>query len=190
MIKHVKWMMNDPMILATFFSTLFFCIAHPQIHLYLMKGITSNFMAIQGIVFASGTLICNSCFHKWGDRLFKLFPYMCITETVVYSTVVPLIACGVIDQKIYFIIDMIMFATITRNMMCSSNRLRRMIYQNEEREKFDNSCPMASAAACILGGLIAMIPMPLWIAWIGVAFGTSIDNVFYAYVYYRVTRKK
>ena len=188
MVKHLKWMLKDLMIQATFASTLCFCIAHPQVHLMLMRGIDSKFMAMQGIVISLATICCNSAFNKWGDKIFKLFPYLCIVEVIAYGVVVPLIAFGFITPKVYYVLDMVAYACITRNMVCSGNRLRRLIYDRETREKYDNSAPIANASACVLGGAIAMLTFPVWLSWIFLFIGISVDNVFYFIIYKKTVK--
>ena len=188
MVKHLKWMCRDLMIQATFWSTLLFSISHPHTHKYLVSNINANMMAIQGVMTSVMIIISNSSFNKWGDKIFKYFQHMCIAEIIAYGFALTAVGFGYISPTLYILIDIFAYGCITRNMICSGNRLRRIIYKNEIRERYDNSAPIANSAACIIGGLLALIPFPDWLPWIVMICGISVDNVFYLIIYKRAVK--
>ena len=189
MIKHIKWMWNDLMIQACLWSTLLYSIGYPNIKLLVMRSIDPKYIAFEGIFISVSTIITSSCFNKWGDKIFKFMPVFLITESVLYCGLVPSILTGVVSVKAYFIIDIIAYSCIARNIICCGSRMRRILYKDEVREQFDNSLPIASAIASVIGGTVVMCcTIPLWLSWVIMGVGTSIDNVFLYVVYRRVKK--
>ena len=176
------------MIQATFWSTLAWCIAFPTIHLEIMREIDSRLFALNSIVIACGTIVSNSCFNKWGDKIFKQFILILLIESICFTTTGCLVLAGVFTAKMFFLVEMVTVATLTRCIVCSGKRLRRLIYEGEEREKYDINDPIAMSAATILGGVIALIGIPSWLAWVVMMIGVSIDNVFYVVIYKKATK--
>lgn len=92
----------------------------------------------------------------------------------------------------YYIIDMLIFSIVTRNIFCGGVKLKAIRYNSEEdREHFDNNNNSASAIATILGSIIAMIlnldfSVMLWLATIG----NTIDNIFYIFIFKSTQSKR
>ena len=189
MIKHIKWMWNDLMIQACLWTTFLYAIGHPQIKLTVMKHIDPKYIAFEGIFVAVSTIILNSCFNKWGDKIFKFMPVFLFTESILYICLTSTMIAEVVSIKTYFILDLMAYSCVTRNIICCGSRMRRILYKDEVRERFDNSLPIASAIATVAGGSIVMCcTIPLWLSWIIMGVGISIDNVFLYVVYRRVKK--
>ena len=183
----VKRILTEKMIMATLLATVFFSIAHPCVHKYLMMHIPEQYLAMETIIINIGVIVVNYLFDKKGDKLYKLYPWFLLFESILYTSLVVLLVCGVVDAKVYFIGDVFIRAIITRNIMCCANRLKRIVYEGESREKFDITTPVACAIACCIGSSIALFTIPLWLGWICISIGVSIDNLFY-YLAYRETK--
>lgn len=179
-----RWL-TDLMIHATFWSTLFFSMAYPVTHMAIIENINKNYIALQGVVLNIGLILVNTSFiAKIGDLIFKHFRFLCVLEILAYGVLVGCTAFGVSSIKTYYVVDMFLYALITRNMICCGNRLRRIIYKEKDREDFDNANPIACAIANIIGSvLVFLIPLPLWFAWMLMFIGISVDNAFYIIIY-------
>ena len=86
----------------------------------------------------------------------------------------------------YYLVDTLIFAVITRNIICGGVKLKSIRYKTEkDREHFDNNSNSAHAIATIIGSIIAMVldldfVVMLWIA----TCGAMIDNIFYVYFWW------
>ena len=183
----VKRILTEKMIMATLLATMFFALAHPCIHKYIISQIPEQYLAMEMIIVNIGVIVTNYLFDKYGNKLYKFYPVFLLSETVLYTSLVILLSLNIVDARVYFIGDVIIRATITRNIMCCANRLKRIVYEGESREKFDITVPVACAIACIIGSVVALFNIPLWLGWICIAIGVSIDNLFY-YLAYRETK--
>lgn len=185
---YAKWMWSQMMIQASFWSCLFFSAAFPHTHKYLITNISSKLISMETIVGGLGIIFIHSLFNKYSDFFFKRFKLLCVIECVVYGIGLPMVGCGWISASSYFVTDIICGALVCRAIFCGANRLRKLVYDREERERYDNCEPIARAAACLIGGALSMLPIPLWMAWSFIAVGCVIDDVFYWIIYNKVTK--
>lgn len=152
-----------------------------------MEHVSAQYLAIETIIFNVGIILVNCCFEKHGDKIYPHYPKILLLESVVYVIIVILAATEMMSIATYFIVDICTRAVITRNIMCCANKLKSIVYKGEAREKYDNTVPVASAIACCTGASIALFPIPLWLGWVCVCIGVSVDNVFY-YLAYRESK--
>lgn len=188
MKTHVGWMWSQTLLHAIFWKTIVFSIAFPHTHKFLIERIPSGFLSMEMIVTAVATITVNALYMRYSDRIFAHFKLFCVMECTVYAVVLPLIGCGKITPACYFIIDVVAGAVLCRPLYCCGNRLRKLVYDREARENYDNSQPVVMALAAVIGGSVGMLPIPLWAAWCLIAVGIVIDDVFYWVTYNRVTR--
>lgn len=189
MIKHIKWMWKDLMIQACLWSTLAYTVAYPTIKLTIMQHIDQRYLAFESMFIAVATIVSTSCYTKWSDKAFKFMPLFLIVESILYVTLSATMLAEVVSIKVYFILDIMAYSCITRNIICCGTRMKRILYKDEDRELFDNSLSMAHSGAAIVGGIIVMCcTIPLWVSWIIMGVAVSIDNVFLYIVYRRVKK--
>ena len=175
---YLKWMVSQYLIHDVFWSVLFFSAAFPMTHKWLMTEVSDKLIAFNGLVGSVGIIVVNSLFNKYGDKMFKLFMLSVALEMLVYATILPLVGFNKITPTFYYLTTTFVDIVLLRNIVCCNNRLRRMLYDREIREKYDNSCPIANAAGTIIGSCIGMFSLPLWLAWCCVAAGVVIGDVF------------
>jgi len=174
----------DSMLAATFITTLFYSATYPYIHKEIMMVVSDEIVAINQIINCVSIVALGSLWNRKSDRLFRFYPVLCIVETLagILSTIFATVTRNIM---LYYIVDTLIFAIITRNICCGGVKLRALRYKTEkEREHFDNNNNSASAVATIIGSVLAMclsldFPVMLWIATIG----NAVDNAFYLCIY-------
>ena len=180
----------DGMLLATFFTTIFYSATYPFIHKLIMENVSDNIVALNQIINCISIVLLGSLWNKKSDKLFNYYPLFCIGETVlgICSTIW---ATTTNNIMAYYLIDTMIFAIVTRNICCCGVKLKAIRYKTEkDREHFDNNNNSASAIATIIGSVIAMVlnldfSIMLWLA----TLGNAIDNIFYIFIY-RSTKTK
>lgn len=180
----------DGMLLATFLTTIFYASTYPYIHKEVMQYASDSFIALNQIINCVSIVVFGSFWNKKGDKLFKFYPLFCVLECLL-GIAISIYATVSKDILAYYILDTVVFALITRNIICGGIKLRALRYKTEEsRVKFDNNDNSVCSIATIIGSVIAMIlNLPfeamLWLA----TLGNCIDNVFYICIYRSSTKK-
>lgn len=180
----------DGMLLATFITTIFYSATYPYIHKTIMQYASETIIAINQIINCISIVLFGVLWNKYSNKIFKYYPVICSAETIlgICSSLWATITENVL---VYYIIDTLIFAIVTRNICCGGVKLRAMRYKSEsEREHFDNNNNSANAIATIIGSVLAMILhldfiTMLWLATIG----NAVDNVFYIFIYRTEQRK-
>lgn len=190
MIKKFKCF--DGMLLATFFTTLFYSATYPFIYKRIMSDprMTEDFVALQQILNCLSVIVFSYIWEKKTDKLFKYYREFCIAE--MFTTTSITIYCLATDNIVgYYILDSIGFALITRQIICGGIKLRANRYNTEQkRVSFDNKNNMFGSAATIIGSLLAMVlSLDFEIMLILATIGNAIDNIFYIIIYTNQTRK-
>jgi hypothetical protein len=174
----------DGMLLATFISTLFYSASYPFIHKVIISNISEDIIALSQIINCISIVFFGFVWNKLSRKLFKFYPMFCILETFlsVSSTVVAVTTDNILA---YYIMDTLIFAIVTRNIICGGNKLRALRYNTETaREHFDNNNLSANATATIVGSIVAMILKLDFISMLWVAtVGNAVDNIFYIFIY-------
>ncbi|MDE7422312.1 MAG: hypothetical protein K2N51_01225 [Lachnospiraceae bacterium] len=126
----------------------------------------------------------NSLWNKYSDKLYKTFPKFMFTESLLYLILHLCVIAGLANAVTYYIVDTVLFCLITKNMICGGNKLRSLVYKDEEREKYDNIVPIASAISTLIGaGIAFLIGIPIKIAFVLSWMGITVDNIFYYIAY-------
>jgi len=191
MIKKFKCF--DGMLLATFFTTLFYSATYPFIYKKIMSDprMTEDFVALQQILNCLSVIVFSYIWENKTDKLFKYYREFCIAEMVTTTSIT--IYCLITNNIVgYYILDSIAFALITRQIICGGIKLRANRYNTEQkRVSFDNKNNMFGSAATIIGSLLAMIlSLDFEIMLILATIGNCIDNIFYITIYTNQTRRK
>lgn len=181
----------DGMLLATFLTTIFYSATYPFIHKEVMTVAPDWLIAATQIINCVSVVTFGYIWNKFSDKLFKFYPIICILETVLTVGSAAYAICTK-DIAAYYIIDTLVFALVTRNIVCGGVKLKAIRYKTEtDREHFDNNNNSASAVATIIGSLIAMVlNLNLEIMLCIATFGNAIDNVAYILIYKSQVRKR
>lgn len=135
-------------------------------------------------------MIFGGLWNSKSDSLFTFYPALCVVETIfsLFSTVLATIKQNIL---LYYVIDTLIFAIITRNICCGGVKLRAIRYKTEkERERYDNNNNSASAIATIIGSLAAIMLDLNFIAMLWIAtIGNTVDNIFYFCIYNNTVKK-
>ena len=154
-----------------------------------MQNVSDTIIALNQIINCLSIVILGSLWNKKSDKLFKNYPVLCISETIlgVCSTIWATLTHNILA---YYIIDTLIFAIVTRNICCGGVKLRAIRYKTEtDREHFDNNNNSMSAIATIIGSMLAIILKLDFVAMLWLAtIGNAVDNIFYIFIY-RKTRE-
>ena len=186
-VKHKKM---DSMLVGGLLVNVFYSATYPFIHKQIISVATDNFIAANQIINCLGIVIFGAIWNKFSDRLFRFYPLFCIFESVlgIATTTFAVTTNQIIA---YYILDTLVLAIITRNIICGSIKLRVIRYKTEnEREKFDNNFNSVCSIGILIGSVIALFlnlnfAAMLWTA----TFGNMIDNAIYINIYYKETRR-
>ena len=174
----------DSMLLAAFLTNIFYSATYPYIHKYIIGSISDNLIVLSQIANCLSIIIGGMIWNKYSDSLFRHYIAYCICETIlgIFSTVFTLVTNNIIA---YYIIDTLIFAIVTRNVICGGTKLRALRYNSEaKREKFDNDNNSAMALGVIMGSAIAIfleLPFPIMLCI--ATLGNAIDNIFYIRIF-------
>ena len=182
----------DGMLIASFLTTIFYSATYPYIHLEIMQALPDNkYLAVNQIVNCISIVFFGRIWNSFSNRLFEFYPAYCIIESIANSAVFVTYLLTK-NMMVYYVLDTLVFAVMTRNIICGNVKLRSLRYTTEEsREHFDNNDNSVCAAATIIGSMAAMyLRLDIVIMLILAVIGNTIDNAFYICIYYSTKRKK
>jgi len=179
--------LSDLMLLSNFLSTLFYSASYPYIYAEIMKVISKNYISFEQIISCIGIVVFGSIWNKYGDRLFQHYTKFILLEIAADAF---LFADVLIrhDLKFYFLLNVIIYAIITKNMSCGGIKMRAKVNPTEElRERYDNNSNSIYAVATIAGTIIAAaLGASLDVLFVLALIGNTVDNFFYLYIYKRI----
>ena len=179
----------DLLIISSIASNLFYSLSYPVVHTYLMSLVNPRTVSICSLISCIIVASVNKTWLKYSKKLYKYFKHLLITEAIVYSALIGMVLSNAISPCTYYILDTLLFATITNNIICGGVKLKSLRYQGEKREKFDNTINYWANISCIIGFLISSIVTFSWeIGFIIIFISVVIDNGFY-YIAYEETKK-
>ena len=174
----------DLLIISGLFSNLFYSIAYPIVHTKCMQDISSNFMSLSQLISCLLAIIISQLWIKHSNKLYKTFGMSLVLECVSFGALLVLFLFGLVTPKIYYIVDCILSATITRNIINGGCRLKAIRYEGQDRELYDHKNTVMCNIASICGFLFSTLyTLPTNIAFILMFVGISVDNLFYYKVY-------
>lgn len=143
-----------------------------------MVSLNAIILCIAGVLFPV-------VWNKYSNELYKKYGYLLSMEVIMYTLIVILILIGVIDNRAYYIIDTLLFAIITKNIICGTNRLTALRYNSKDkREKYDNNLNIVANLSSLIGFSISfLVAIPVNIAFILITIGICFDNIFYYQAY-------
>lgn len=173
------------MLAATFLVTIFYTSTYPIIYKMIMSMVHKNFISINQIIGCASIILFNSIWNKHSDKLFKYFPLFCTLEMGFTLVVTMYVTINSTSITAYYMLDTLICAIVTRNIICGGNKLKALRYNSpSKREKFDNNNNSCASLGTIIGSIIAIILKldfitMIWIA----AFGNCIDNILYIIIF-------
>lgn len=186
-LKHL----SNMMLLASFLSGLFYATSYPYIYAELIKVVPKLYISLEQIIACLGTMIFCGLWNKYSDKLFQYYHLMLFAE--IFADVA-LFADVLIrkDLKFYFLLNIIIFAVVTKNVICGGTKMRAKVHPKENlREQYDNNLAIVDSIATLGGAGMAMIfTFDLKILFILALTGNIIDNFFYLYIYFKVRNLK
>ncbi len=175
---------KDKLIVGNFISNLFYSLGYPTVHYILISNINEKMISLNSILLCISGIILPIVWNKYSDKLYEKYGYLLSIEAILYTLLTILIIIGFIDNKAYYFIDTILFALVTKNIICGNNRLTSMRYKNKDREIFDNSIVSVSNMSSLIGfGISFVFTIPVNIAFIFMGLGIVADNIFYYRAY-------
>ena len=179
----------DAMLLTSFISTLFYSASGPCINKTLMLYVSEKHIAASQLTSCLGTVIFGFLWDKKSEKLFNYYAVFCIIE-IIFEVVATTLVVTTSNIIAYYILEMIIYAVITRNIICGGNLLRSLRYRDETRAKYDNNYNIATAVASIIGSLLAIKFDLSFVAMIIIAtIGNVIDDLFYIGIYYKTKER-
>lgn len=176
--------MNDKLLLAGLISNLFYSIAYPVIHTVTVQDLDSRLLSTGSLLSCILVICINKIWLNESEKLYKKFSLMLILESVLYFIVLIMILTKTITLQIYYLIDMLFFATITRSIICGGNKLKAIRYKGISREEFDNKSVIYCNVASIIGFAVsALLKIQINIAFLIMYMGIISDNFIYYIVY-------
>ena len=176
--------LSNLMLIANFISCLFYSASYPYIYAETLKIVPKYFISIESILACISTIIFCKMWNSFSDKLFKHYRKMLIAEIIadVYLFLDVIIRN---DIKFYFLLNIIIFSVITKNIGCGGTKMRAMVNPDEKsRESFDNNSSIVNALSTLLGAGFAMfINLDLTWLFILALIGNTIDNIFYLHIY-------
>lgn len=172
------------MLLAGFLSTLFYSASYPYVYAETLKAVPQHYISLENIIGCISTVLFCSVWNRYGDRLFRYYGLITVLEIaadiVLFTDV--LIRNNL---KFYFLLNVLIFAIVTRNMSCGGTKMRAKVHPNERlRERYDNNINIVCSVATILGASIALFySIPLKGLFIMAFVGNCIDNVIYLKIF-------
>lgn len=175
------------MLLANFISTLFYATSYPYIYAETIKTVPRGYIGLEQILCCISTIIFCKLWNKYSDKFFN--HYLVIVWAEIVADVI-LFTDVLIrwDLSFYFLLNIIIYSFITRNLCCGGTKMRAKVNPTEKlRECYDNNNQIVSATATLMGAGFAIIcPLDLKYLFIFALIGNIVDNFFYIYIYKKI----
>ena len=183
--------LSNIMLAATFISNLFYAMSYPYIYAQTVKVVPQSFIGIEQILCCVGAMLFCWIWNKNSDKLFKYYELLLVAE-IIADTV--LFADVLIrwDLKFYFLLNVIIYSVITRNLICGGNKMRAKLNPSEkERERFDNNNSILNSASTLIGAGTAIVFNPqLKTLFVLALIGNIADNFIYLYICRGIKKNK
>lgn len=184
----VCWMCSQWLLLSAFWSTLFLSAGTPVTHKFVITQVSSQLIAMKGMMLSIGTILVNSTFNKYGKSIYRFYRLFLIVEMVIYLALIPLMVMGSLPAWVYYVMTAMCDMVIARNIICCNNRMRRLIYHGEDREMHDNCRPIMQSVACIGGNLIACCGLPVSTSWWMIGIGVVLGDILFWVAYHQAPK--
>lgn len=176
--------LSNLMLLSCFLSCVFYSASYPYVYAETIKAVTHNYISFEQIFSCIGVALFGMLWNKFGDRFFNHYRLILLAETIADTFLFAhVLITG--DLKFYFVLNVIIYSVITKNLSCGGVKMRAKVNPTDkERERYDNNQNTCSAIASLLGAAIAIVTQPsLQTLFILALIGGVVDNFFYFYIY-------
>lgn len=179
----------DTMLLCTFICGTLYSSTYPYIYKLVISAVSDKLLAANQIIECLSVVIFGEVWNR-NKNLFQYYPTFCVIETIasIGLAVYTLVSHNIVG---YYILNTLIYAIFTRNIICGGIKLKAIRYSSEEqRERFDNNNNSVSSIATILGSLIAIFLNLSFEAMIIIAIlANTVDNIFYIFIYKNTVSK-
>lgn len=182
-----KKRLSDLMLLANLISTIFYSMSCPYVYAETIKVVSKGYLSFEQIFSCLGIVVFGTIWNKYGDTLFKYYSKFVLLETIA-DTFLFVDVMVRHDLKFYFLLNVIIYSVITKNMCCGGIKMRAKVNSTEEaRERYDNNSDSIYAVSTIIGTSLAIaIPTSINTLFVFALIGNVVDNFFYLYIYKKI----
>jgi hypothetical protein len=163
--------------------------SYPYIYAETIKVVPHLYIGLEQILACLGTIIFCKLWNTYSDKLFEHYRLFLIVE-IIADLILFVDVLIRHDLRFYFLLNIIIYAVITKNLCCGGVKMRAMVNPTEkEREQYDNNSNIVDAVATLCGASIAVL-LNFSLQWLFIfaLIGNSIDNVFYFYIYCKIKK--
>jgi len=178
------------MLVANLISGLFYSLSYPYIYQEMCRVISERYISFESILACLSTIIFCRIWNKHSDKLFRFYRIILWSEMIL-DIILFGIAMFSHNLKVYFIMNILIYALITRNLACGGVRMRAKVNPDEKsRERYDNNSNIVSSIATLAGASVIMFKQfDLNMLFIFALIGNIIDNIFYLFIYREIIKK-
>lgn len=182
----------DLLVLSAFICNVLFALCNPVIHVELISSVSSTLVSMSSLVGSIGSALVSRIWMKKGKELFKFYPIFLIIEPIIYGLAIGMVLLNIMTNQVYYVLDALMYATVTNNIVCGGNRFKAIRYNNDDsRSNFDNAIGFYASIASIIGyGIGSICTFSITSAFIMIFCSISIDNILYFIEYKRLISMK
>ena len=181
--------LSNLMLFSNLLSTLFYSVSYPYIYSETVIVVPRLYIGLEQVLACIGCIIFCRLWNNYSDRLFQHYRLFLLLEVVAD---IILFADVIIrhDISFYFLLNVIIYSVITKNLCCGGTKMRAMVNPTErEREQYDNNSNIVNAIATLAGAGAAMVAnFELKWLFIFAFIGNIIDNFFYLYIYEKIRK--
>lgn len=172
------------MLITNLICNIFYSMSYPYIYAEMMKVVSHAYISGEQIIICVGVVVFGVLWNKIGDTLYKHYLWI-VTAEIIADVVLFAHVLITGDLKFYFVLNVLIYALITRNMANGGIRLRAKVHPDEKtRERYDNNCNIVNSVATLVGSGIALLfDMNMTVLFIAALIGNVFDNFCYYYIY-------
>lgn len=189
MTAEKKKQLSDLMLLANLLSGIFYSASYPYIYAETIKVVTRGYLSFEQIFYCLGAVLFGILWNKYGNNLFKHYRKLLIGEILADTFLfIYVIITG--NLSFFFILNVIIAATVTKNLCCGGIKMRAKVNPTEQlRERYDNNSNIINSISTLTGATAAAIfNFNINTLFILALIGCIVDNFFYLYIYNKIQK--
>lgn len=174
---------------TNFVCCLFYAMSYPYIYAETLKVVSSRYISGEQIISCLGVVLLGILWNRKGEVLYKHFTLIIILELLADAVLFGhVLITG--DLKFYFVLNVLIYAFLSRNVTNGGIKLRAKVHPDEKsRERYDINCNIVSSLATLLGsGFALLVPVSVTTLFVFALIGNTFDNICYYYIYRVVNR--
>lgn len=180
--------LSNIMLLSNLICTLFYSMSYPYIYAETIKAVPQFYIGLEQILACLGTIFICKIWNMLSDRLFQYYKIFLWLE-IIGDAILFIDVIIRQDLSFYFLLNIIIYSIITRNISCATTKMKAIVNPSEhERERYDNNANIINALATLIGTSVALLlHFDIQTLFILAFWGNIIDNIFYFYIYNKIT---